>query len=101
MNGEPVFLVYGATTEEWTARYGVEPFSHPCDECGAMLRTSIPFIQGTLRGLRAPACACGNELTPFTLVRDPRYGDFFTGEEARSPRAATSRRNVGRVRRWK
>lgn len=42
-----------------------------------MCTTTIPFVQGTLRGLQAPPCECGNERTPFGLVRDPAYGDLF------------------------
>lgn len=83
MNGHPRFIVHGATAAEWTSRYGVEPFQHPCSECGRLLETTIPFIQGTLRGLSAPQCECGNEQTPFGLVRDPKYGDLFTGSDTR------------------
>ena len=72
------FYVYGVTAEEWTARYGVEPFSHPCGECGRTLTTTLPFAQGQLRGLQAPPCECGNKQTPFALVRDPKHGDLFT-----------------------
>lgn len=83
MNDAPRLLVYGITAAAWTARYGVEAFSYPCSECGRMCTTSIPFAQGTLRGLQAPPCACGNDRTPFGMVRDPAYGDLFTGTEMR------------------
>jgi hypothetical protein len=105
MNGKPRLIVHGATAEEWTERYGVEPFSHPCSRCGRVLSTTVPFVQGTLRGLRAPACVCGNERTPYVIVRDPQYGDLFTGAEAdeavRSSSGGTGRRSVGRVLRWR
>lgn len=78
MNDKVRFLIYGVTAEAWSARYGVEAFSHPCFECGRILTTSIPFAQGQLRGLQAPPCECGNEKTPYGLVRDPAYGDLFT-----------------------
>jgi hypothetical protein len=81
MNGKPRFLVYGVSVAEWTKRYGVEPFSHPCYECGRVLSTSIPFVQGTLRGLQAPQCECGHPNPPYAMVRDPAYGDLFTGRE--------------------
>lgn len=81
MNGKARLIVHGVTAEEWTARYGVEPFSHPCFDCGRMCTTTIPFAQGTLRGLQAPRCECGNDRTPYALVRDPAYGDLFTGRE--------------------
>ncbi len=81
MNDCVRLLVYGISQESWTRRYGVLPFSHPCSQCGRMLTTTIPFAQGTLRGLAAPTCECGNESTPYAMVRDPAYGDLFTGSE--------------------
>jgi hypothetical protein len=56
--------------------------------CGAMLTTTIPFAQGTLRGLQAPPCVCGYHREPkgpddvvsrppYALVRDPKFGDLF------------------------
>ena len=83
MNGRPRILIYGVSAETWTKRYGVQPFSHPC-ECGRMLTTSIPFVQGALRGLQAPCCSCGHDPPPFAVVRDPAYGDLFTGEEVKA-----------------
>lgn len=81
MNGKPRLYVHGVSAEAWTKRFGVEPFDAPCSKCGRALTTSIPFVQGTLRGLQAPRCECGNEKTPFGIVRDARYGDLFTGRE--------------------
>jgi hypothetical protein len=81
MNGAVRLIVFGISAARWTERYGVEPFSHPCSECGRTLTTSLPFVQGALRGLMAPKCECGNDRTPFGLVRDPAYGDLFTGAE--------------------
>ena len=72
-------LIYGVTAAEWTRRHGVEPFSHPCYGCGSMQTTSIPFVQGTLRGLTAPRCTCGHENPPFAMVRDSKYGDLLDG----------------------
>lgn len=79
MSGDAHLTVHGVTVEQWTARYGIEPFSHPCSECGRVLTTTIPFAQGTIRGLRAPDCECGNDATPFGMVRDPAFGDLLTG----------------------
>lgn len=81
MNGAPRFIVYGVAAEQWATRYGLEAFSYPCSECGRMCTTSIPFAQGTLRGLQSPRCECGNEKTPFAMVRDSKHGDLFTGIE--------------------
>lgn len=79
IHAAPRLYIYGVTAEEWTRRFGVEPFSHPCYVCARVLTTSLPFVQGTLRGLQAPRCECGDEQTPFAMVRDPRYGDLFDG----------------------
>ena len=73
----PKLLAYGISTETWTKRFGVLPFSYPCIDCGEVLHTSIPFVQGDLRGLQAPPCICGNTQTPFAIVRDPRIGDLL------------------------
>lgn len=71
--------VHGITPEAWSRRFGVVPFEHPCSRCGALLRTTLPFVQGQLRGLRAPTCACGNERGPYAVVRDRRHGDLLDG----------------------
>ena len=73
----PRLYAHGITAEQWTKRYGVLPFSHPCSECNRMLTTTLPFTQGTLRGLAAPECECGNALTPYAMVRDPAVGDLL------------------------
>lgn len=77
MNGKARLVVHGITAEEWMARYGVEPFSHPCSECGRTCTTTIHFAQGELRGLQSPPCVCGNKATPYALVRDPKHGDLL------------------------
>src|SRR4051794_14752016 len=74
---EKFLTIHGITAERWAARYDIEPFEHPCHECGATLRTSIPFAVGQLRGLMAPPCVCGDQNTPYCLVRDARFGDLL------------------------
>lgn len=81
MNGKPRLYVHGVTADRWTARYGIEAFTAPCSECGRTCTTSIPFAQGALVGLQSPPCECGNERTPFGIMRDPKYGDLFSGSE--------------------
>ena len=111
---EARLTVHGVTAEQWTARYGVEPYSHSCSRCGRVLTTTEPFAKGTLRGLRAPTCACGNERTPYVVVRDPRHGDLFTGADdagtvgpvaaqgtAQDSRGRAAQRSVGRVLRFR
>jgi hypothetical protein len=100
MDRERFLIAFGVDANRWAARYGIEPFSHPCIECGAALTTTLPFAQGTLRGLVAPQCECGNKNTPYELVRDPAYGDLFTGTEAQDPRIRVARRTADRARRW-
>lgn len=79
MDSDSFLLVLGVDPKRWAARYDIEPFSAPCDACGAMLTTTVPFVSSSLRGLRAPQCACGNDTTPYAVVRDYRAGDLFTG----------------------
>lgn len=44
----------------WAERHSVEPFSHPCEGCGAERTTTVPFAWGVWRGLVAPLCPCGH-----------------------------------------
>lgn len=60
--------VLGGDPAKWANRYGIEPFTHPCRECGLYFTTSIPIARGTLRGLIAPVCECGNADTPYCVV---------------------------------
>jgi hypothetical protein len=73
------FLVaYGVDPARWARRHDIEPAEAPCQVCGAPLRTTLPFAAGEFRGLLAPPCgACGNEITPYCLVRDARFGDLL------------------------
>ncbi len=80
MNRKRFLRVLGTSTEEWAKRYDIDPIEHPCGDCGKVLRTSLPFAYGELRGLMAPKCECGNEGTPYCLVRDPKYGDLLSKE---------------------
>lgn len=75
----PRLIVYGVTPERWARRWGIVPFDTPCTVCLATRRTSVPFAQGSLRGLAAPMCGCGNEAAVYCMVRDPRVGDLFDG----------------------
>lgn len=76
----PRLIVHGVTAEAWAKRYSIEAFSYPCSECGAMATTSIPFAEGPFRGLQSPPCECGNEQTPYGLVR--AHGDLFDRESS-------------------
>ena len=75
MNRATFLRVLNSDGVRWARRYGIEPFTHPCSECGREMRTSIPSARGQLRGLIAPVCACGNTNTPYCVVRYSRFGD--------------------------
>ncbi len=93
------FTIYGVPTESWAKRFGIEVFTHPCSECGTPATTTIPFAQGVYRGLQAPPCRCGNKLTPYGMVRDPRLpGDLFTAPERKR---RTAKRTPARVLPWR
>lgn len=94
MNRKRFLLVYGVSAESWAQRHDLEQYTRPCSQCGAMLTTSIPFASGTLRGFTAPACTCGNENTPYVVVRQAGHGDLFDVQSARarqSPRSGPAR----------
>lgn len=84
MADEPVFVdvskilvPHGVSPESWVKRYGLEPFHCPCQQCGSVLITNIPFACQSLRGLISPPCACGEKHRPYCVVRDPRVGDLL------------------------
>lgn len=83
MNRKHFLILYGVDPVRWARRWGLEPFTHPCSECGALLTTTLPFARDTLRGIIAPPCACGNTCTPYEVVRDPAHGDVFTDRSGR------------------
>ena len=90
MNRERFLVVHGQGARRWAERFGIEPVIAPCSECGGTCVTSIPFACEQLRGLMSPPCACGNEATPYCLVRDARFGDLLdgTGQLPPAPGAA-------------
>ena len=65
--------------EQWVDRFEIIPFEYPCADCGSILKTTIPFAYEQFRGLIAPKCErCGNNNTPYCVIRDPKYGDLFS-----------------------
>jgi len=97
MHRERFLIVHGVSAEHWAARYELEPSTHPCYVCGEPLTTSQPFAIDSLRGLVAPPCTCGNQSTPYCIVRDPRFGDLFTGTATQSSSQRAPKQTVGRV----
>jgi hypothetical protein len=77
----PRLFVHGVSAEAWAERHGIQVFSYPCMACGLILTISTPFAQGTMRGLQAPRCECGNESTPYGMVRASKHGDLFDRSE--------------------
>jgi hypothetical protein len=77
---EEFILVLGQCPIQWAQRYNLDPPSYPCENCGALRTPSIPFFKDQFRGLLSAPCKCGNlSRTPYCLVRDPKYGDLFSG----------------------
>lgn len=66
-------VLHNGDPERWARRHAIEPFSHPCSDCGAELMTTIPFMvrYSEMRGLVAQKCVCGNEGTPYCIVGIP------------------------------
>lgn len=79
-----VIVPVGTTAEEWTEKYGVEPFTAECYKCGQPQTTTIPFAFEQLRGLMAPKCECGHPYSPYCVVGDPRFGDIFAWLQKKS-----------------
>ena len=61
------WYVYGADPKRWAARFDLEPFMSPCNDCGLPVETTLPFVVGPFRGLAAN-CSCGSRV-PYCLVR--------------------------------
>lgn len=65
--------VHGADAKVWASKYGIKPFTAPCQDCGAICETTLPLVLGPFRGL-AIECPCGSHV-PYCLVRST--GDLF------------------------
>jgi len=70
----------GTDPQRWAERYDLTPFTGPCSDCGAMLTTTLPFVNGDLAGLAAPGCECGNENTPYCMIAKPGAPDILSAE---------------------
>lgn len=64
----------GIDWRKFARRYDLEPFSAPCNGCGAMVETTLPFAHGDFRGL-AGDCPCGHRGAPYCLVK--AHGDLL------------------------
>ncbi len=61
-------IVHGMDAKKWADRFNIEPFEHPCQDCGEMRRTTLPFTVGDFRGLIAEPCPCGCQHQPYGFV---------------------------------
>lgn len=82
MNRDRFLVAHGVDASKWASRFGIDPASAPCYQCGVELHTTLPFAVGNMRGLMSPACECGFTGTPYCLVG--AKGDLF-GEILRHP----------------
>ena len=69
----PKLVVHGVDPKRWAERYGFEPFSTPCGDCGRTLTTTLPLVWGALRGMIAEPCACGNPNPPYGVILPERW----------------------------
>ncbi len=73
-----ILVASGVNPEKWARRFGLEPFTCPCQGCGSPRTTSVPFATKTLRGLVAPACKCGEKFNPYCAQAAPGTPDLLT-----------------------
>ncbi len=74
---KPDFVVHGVSGKAWADRWGIEPFVVACYVCRREKETTIPFARGSLRGLKAPACPCGDLSKTYCVVRAPNNGPLL------------------------
>lgn len=92
MNSDNFIAALGQDPSSWAKRWGLTVVKGKCPKCGTPLETTVPFFCGEYRGLRSPRCSCGHFGAPYTLTRDPKFGDLL-GPRAKRPRR-TSNANV-------
>lgn len=94
MNRDRFLILHGVDPVRWAKRHGIEPASHPCYQCGAELRTTLPFAQGELRGLISPPCACGFEHTPYCVVHPRMHMETYLLQQAPKRQKRRKRRKL-------
>jgi hypothetical protein len=65
--------VHGYDPKRWASRFGIEPVTAPCQDCGRVMTTTLALVAGPFRGL-AIDCPCGSHV-PYCFVR--AVGDLF------------------------
>lgn len=59
----------------FASKYGIEAFNKLCENCGAIMATTIPILSKTRAGLKSPDCACGNTNSNYCHVRRNDIGE--------------------------
>lgn len=90
MNKQFFLLLHNEDPALWAERFQIEAFEVRCKECKEILKTTIPFFTKEFRGLISPKCTCGNNDTPYCLVKAPGFAEFFMDKEV-----GTSKKRVG------
>jgi hypothetical protein len=67
------WYVYGINPKRWAVKFGIEPITAPCQNCGKVAETTLPIVMGPYRGL-AIDCPCGSHV-PYCFVA--ANGDLF------------------------
>lgn len=56
----PKLILYGFDFDKWVERWDLcPPEDIPCPKCGTPRSPTLPFQQGTLRGVLSKPCICG------------------------------------------
>lgn len=53
-----LLLIHGADPAAWAEKHSLLPAEFPC-ECGRPRTPTVPFAEGTMRGLQSEPCECG------------------------------------------
>lgn len=61
-----MLYIYGINPKRWASRFGIEPITAPCQNCGKLIETTLPLIFESFRGL-AIDCSCGSHV-PYCFV---------------------------------
>lgn len=81
MNKQTFLLLFNEDPIFWAERFQIEAFEVNCKDCKEILKTTIPFFTKEFRGLISPKCICGNNDTPYCLVKAPGFTEFFMDKE--------------------
>lgn len=78
----PRIVLYGFDLQKWMSKWGLDPIDPiPCPKCGTPRAPTLPYLQGSLRGVLSEPCSCGNKSNaPYSFVTThgglPHANDF-------------------------